>query len=220
MVPNATDRRRFLTVTGAVAATGLAGCLGGGDEGGEGDDDYDDSDDNDDSDDHDDDPGNGDHDHAVEHELGHPEEHITVEMMSMEGKEHFIPHVVHIEVGGTVTWELVDDLEAHDTTAFHPLYDKPLRIPDEDDHWQSPEMDEQGATWDRTFENEGVYDYFCGPHWEDDMLGRVIVGWPDPDPDEEPALAPPQDELADNEHEMIEMFNEQTMPVLEEGNGH
>lgn len=231
MRDDTTHRRRFLTLTSTLAAAGVAGCLGGNgtgngsDEDGHDDgDDHDDTDDHDDGNDHDDaddhdDAGNGDHEHDTEHVVGHPEEHVTVEMMSMDGKEHFIPHVVHIEVGGTVTWELVDDLEAHDTTAFHPLYNKPLRLTDEDEHWQSPEISEQGGTWEKTFEVEGVYDYFCGPHWEDDMMGRVIVGHPHHDTDEHPALAPPQDELADNEKEMIEMFNEMTQPVFED-DGH
>lgn len=232
MIPEDHTRREFITV-GALATIGVAGCLGGDDgddtepaddhDDHDGDDDHDDDDydDHDGDDDHDDDDhddhGNGDHDHDTDHEPGHPENHVTVEMMSMDDKEHFIPHVVHLDVGGTITWELVDDLEEHDTTAFHPLYDKPLRLTDEDEHWQSPEINEQGETWERTFEVEGVYDYFCGPHYEDDMLGRVIVGWPDPDPDEHPALAPPEDELEDNEQDMIEMFNEATMPVLEDG---
>lgn len=199
-----TNRRTFLLTAATVGTVGFAGCLGDDDENGE---------------DHNGDPGNGDHEHDVDHELGHPEEMVHVEMMSMEGKEHFIPHVVHIEVGGTVMWELVDDLEEHDTTSYHPLYNKPLRLSDEDEHWQSPEIGTQGETWSRTFEVEGVYDYFCTPHWEDDMIGRVIVGWPHPDPEEHPALTEPGDDLDPVEQEMISMFNEQTFPVLEDG-GH
>lgn len=199
------NRREFLTATGTASVIVAAGCIG--------DDDEENGEDNG--------HGNGDHEHDVEHELGHPEEHVTVEMMSMEGKEHFIPHVVHIEVGGMVEWELVDDLEEHDITSYHQLYNKPTRISEEDEHWQSPEVGTQGESWSRTFEVEGVYDYFCGPHWEDDMIGRVIVGWPDPDPSEHPALAEPSDELEHNEQEMIQMFNEDTMHVLEDGpNGH
>lgn len=195
-------RRRFLAGAAAIGGIAIAGCIG-------------------DDDDHDDDdPGNGDHDHDVDHMLGHPEEMVHVEMMSMEGKEHFIPHVVHIEVGGTVMWELVDDLEEHDVTAYHPLFNKPLRIPEEAEPFQSPEINQQGESWQRTFELEGVYDYFCGPHYEDDMIGRVIVGWPHPDPEEQPALTEPQDELEPNEVDMIEMFNEDTFPVLEDGDGH
>ncbi|AUX09222.1 plastocyanin [Halalkaliarchaeum desulfuricum] len=217
MIREQSGRRRFLTVMGTTATVGLAGCVGGDEEPAE---EETGEEEHDEEEDHDDDEMEDDHDHGVDHDLGHPVDEFTVEMASMEGAEHFMPHVLHIEVGGTVTWEIADDLEAHDSTAYHPLYDKPLRIPDEDEHWQSPEMDEQGATWERTFDVEGVYDYFCGPHYEDEMIGRVIVGWPDPDPEEQPALAPPEDELLDIEKEMIEMFNENTIPVLEDGNGH
>lgn len=222
MFRDSTTRRRFLTLTGATTAVGLAGCVGGEEEAETEAEDHDDDehdDDHDDMDDDHDDMDNGDHEHEVEHELGHPVAEITVEMMSMGGAEHFIPHVVHVEVGGTVTWELVDDLEEHDVTAYHPLYDKPLRLTDEDEHWQSPTINQQGGTFERTFDVEGVYDYFCGPHYEDDMMGRVIVGNPHADAEEHPALSPPEDELLDNEKEMIEMFNEMTMPVLEE-DGH
>jgi len=46
-------------------------------------------------------------------------------------------------------------------------------------------------------------------------VGRVVVGWPDPDT--QPAMDPPPDRLPVRVVRALEMFNERTRPVLESG---
>lgn len=186
--------------------------------------------------------GDGDHDHGHDHVLGHPEPSIEVRMESDEDAHHFVPHVVHIEPGGTVTWVLESGV--HDTVAYHPDNADLLpsaterRIPDGADPWASDVYDAVGDSFERTFEQEGVYDYVCtisghghrgGGHHGDGhhggathestgMVGRVIVG--DPDLEEQPALQPPSDALPETARHELDSFNERTRSALEGEDGH
>lgn len=126
---------------------------------------------------------------SVPHE---PAESATVQMVTTENGLHFEPHVVWIENGGTITWN--NESGSHTATAYHPdNEDKPLRIPDDADPWDSGLLTEQGATFEHTFGVEGVYDYYCAPHEAKGMLGSVIVG--EPEPHDQPALQPPRESL-------------------------
>ena len=53
-----------------------------------------------------------------------------------------------------------------------------LRIPEQATPWDSGLMTTKGAHFDFTFTVEGVYDYFCLPHENDEMVGRIVVGKP------------------------------------------
>ena len=209
-------RRQLLSIAGGVVAIGLAGCLGGGDE----DDGDKDSTDKSDDHDHEHDDHSHEHDHDDEHELGHPEEQFTIQMETDEDSHHFRPHVVHIKPGGTVEWELTSG--EHNTVAYHPDNEgelpsiAPSRIPEDAEPWASDMLTEQGETFEREFEVEGVYDYVCTPHEARGMTGRVIVGWPDPDPDAEPALESPQEGLPDSARQQFEEYNQRTIDALEE----
>ncbi|QFU84105.1 halocyanin [Natronorubrum aibiense] len=164
-------------------------------------------------------------------------------MESDDGTHHFAPHVVHIEEGGTVTWTL--ESGAHDTVAYHPDNADLLpsaserRIPDGAQPWASEFLRTEGETFQRTFEEAGVYDYVCtvvehghgpergqGPyghhptHESTGMVGRVIVGWPDPDSDAQPALRAPADELPEAARDELEGFNERTRTALEHDDDH
>lgn len=160
----------------------------------------------------------GEGEHETEHEDDHgmdeiptkPADHADVAMKNMDGGHHFEPHVVRVKPGGTVTWTL--ESGAHSTTAYHSDNDRPNRTPEGAKSWDSGVLTEQGATFERTFETEGVYDYFCIPHESMGMLGSVIVG--DPDPEGEPALAPPQDALPEAARSKIEELNHMVREAL------
>ncbi len=226
-------RRRTLALTGSTIAIGLAGCLG----------DSTNPSTNTEDDDRtqvearqDGSDADG-HDHDTDHTLGHPEEHIDVRMESNNDVHHFVPHAVHIEPGGTVTWIL--DTGIHDTVAYHPENAAVLpsateqRIPDGIDPWASDVYDTAGETFEMTFEEEGIYDYTCTitghghrggrqhgghqTHESTGMVGRVIVGDPPLNGDEQPAMRSPSSELPEAARDQLEQFNEQTRAAL---NGH
>ena len=82
-----------------------------------------------------------------------------------ETNECYIPHEVTVDVGSTVTWSN-DDTAAHTVTSGTAsdgpdgLFDSSLFM--------------AGATFSHTFEEEGMFDYFCMVHpW---MVGIIVVG--------------------------------------------
>jgi plastocyanin len=89
----------------------------------------------------------------------------------------FDPIGVHIEPGDTVRWILEHDV--HTTTAYHPANDgHSLRIPEGARPWNSGFVVQKGARFEVTLTVEGVYDYYCLPHEEAGMVGRIVVGKP------------------------------------------
>src|SRR3546814_8455650 len=92
-------------------------------------------------------------------------------------KVWFDPIGLRIEPGQTVRWVL--HANVHTSTACHPDNDgHPLRIPETAEPWDSGYLIDPGAHFDVTLAVEGVYDYFCAPHEEAGMVGRIIVGQP------------------------------------------
>ncbi|WP_119460467.1 plastocyanin/azurin family copper-binding protein [Rhodospirillaceae bacterium SYSU D60014] len=92
-------------------------------------------------------------------------------------KVWFDPIGLRIEPGQTVRWVL--DANVHTSTAYHPANDgHPLRIPEAAEPWDSGYLIDPGTHFDVTLTVEGVYDYFCAPHEEGGMVGRIIVGKP------------------------------------------
>ncbi|WP_092893844.1 cupredoxin domain-containing protein [Halopelagius inordinatus] len=193
-------RRRMLQLTGGTAVVGLAGCTGtqnndggatngtptesGHDDGGTETGHSDDEDD---------------HDEAV----GAPSDTAEVRMITEDGGYHFEPHVVRVNVGGTVTWH--NESGSHSTTAYHPDNDQPQLVPDGAAAWDSGILSEQGATFEHTFETEGVYHYYCTPHESLGMIGSVIVG--EPDPHEQVALEDPPADKPERVREKLEELN-------------
>lgn len=128
----------------------------------------------------------------------------TVDMVSAsDGSQVFEPDVVWLEPGGTATW--VNDSGGHTATAYAEANGKPDRIPADAEPWDSGMITEIGAEFTHTFEVEGIYDYFCLPHEALAMLGTVVVG--EPDPADQPGVAPPQSSLPDGAAEEIERLN-------------
>ncbi|MDH5019792.1 plastocyanin/azurin family copper-binding protein [Halobacterium rubrum] len=201
-------RRAMLALSGSALAAATAGCTGltGGtaddsttEEDGHHDDEHDGTTE---EDGHHEEEGDG---HDDEHGESGPAEHVEVPMLTRDDGHHFHPHVAWVEVGGTVTWTL--DSGAHATAAYHPDNgDRPQRIPDGADPWDSGIIDEEGATFEVTFDTEGVYDYYCAPHEAGGMLGSVIVG--EPDAHDQPGLAEPQSSLPEGAQSKLADLNE------------
>lgn len=105
--------------------------------------------------------------------------------IEMRGKDNgarvwFEPWGVHIEPGQSVRWTNRDPANSHTTTAYHPdVFDRPLRIPAGATPWNSDYLlpDQSFAA---TLAVPGVYDYYCVPHEEAGMVGRIVVGTPPP----------------------------------------
>lgn len=170
MTPHA-SRRRFIRATGLVIATGLAGCSTGS--------------------------GNSVDETTTESATTTESDPTTstttetsgettttaeasgprVEMRTDNKGSYFTPKGLLVEPGTTVTF--VNESGAHAVTAYHPDFgDKPLRIPEEAEPWDSPVYSESGSEYEVTLDVPGVYDYYCPPHEVMGMVGRVIVGEP------------------------------------------
>ncbi|WP_090615264.1 cupredoxin domain-containing protein [Natrinema salaciae] len=150
-------------------------------------------------------------------ELGTPAEGITVTANSRPYPE-FEPQIVHIVPGGTVEWLV--ETGRHDVTAYHADGHGPHRSPEGTEPWGSDRLTGVGSAYEHTFDSEGVYDYVdtqqvCTSHEVAGNVGRVVVGWPDPD--SEPAMTEPQSELPSQVAKAITLFNEESRPVLEAG---
>lgn len=82
-------------------------------------------------------------------------------------------------IGSGTTVRFVNDSGVHGTTAYHPdLDDRPLRIPEDAEPWDSGLYTAEGETFDVTFDVAGVFDYYCLPHESLGMVGRIVVDEP------------------------------------------
>ncbi len=93
------------------------------------------------------------------------------------GDVWFEPIGVLIDPGQTVRWVVAENV--HTTTAYHPRNgNHSLRIPEKAVPWNSGYLVNPGAHFEVTLTTEGVYDYYCIPHEQAGMVGRIIVGRP------------------------------------------
>jgi halocyanin-like protein len=74
----------------------------------------------------------------------------------------FGPAAVHVDNGATVVWEWTGEGGAHNVVS-------------EDDVFNSGSTQTSG-TYEYTFEEDGIYPYYCVPHRPNGMLGVVVVG--------------------------------------------
>lgn len=217
-------RRAILSGAAALGVSALAGCLGGSEDPGSGGEST--TTESHGDEDHSgetagegisetnhgggDDHGHGANGHgANEGALDGPSPDATVAMLTDDG-HHFGPHVVWVEAGGTVTWEL--ESGAHSATAYATENDRPERIPEDGAPFDSGVLSEAGATFDHRFEAPGVYDYFCRPHESMGMVGTVVVGTPDPEG--EPGLTPVQGDVPDAARTTLERQHERVRAAL------
>ena len=83
---------------------------------------------------------------------------VTVEMVT--GTYEFRPTEVTITPGTTVTW--LNMSGSHTTTS-------------ETGVWDSVERLSEGQSFSFTFQEPGEYPYYCAPHRDRGMVGKVIV---------------------------------------------
>jgi plastocyanin len=108
------------------------------------------------------------------------EEVVEIRMQGRADGSHvwFDPIGVLIKPGQMVRWTNFNPGNSHTTTAYHPAnFGKPRRIPESAKAWDSDYLlpDE---SFSLTFTEQGVYDYYCVPHEQAGMVGRIIVGEP------------------------------------------
>lgn len=88
----------------------------------------------------------------------------------------FDPVGALLEPGGTVRW--VCDANVHTATAYSPRNaNHSQRVPLAAKPWDSGFL-MPGQHFEIELTVEGVYDYFCVPHEQAGMVGRLIVGRP------------------------------------------
>lgn len=87
----------------------------------------------------------------------------------------FRPRGVLIRPGQAVRWVNRDAGNVHTATAYHPDNGKPLRIPEGAKPWDSGYLMPNDA-FVMVFDVPGVYDYYCIPHEQAGMVGRIVVG--------------------------------------------
>ncbi|WP_115891493.1 plastocyanin/azurin family copper-binding protein [Haloferax sp. Atlit-48N] len=100
----------------------------------------------------------------------------TIQMVTEGGEYYFDPVGLHVDPGDTVEWVL--ESGDHSATAYAESNQAEQRIPADASGFDSGLLGETGASFSYTFEVEGTYDYFCSPHKQLGMVGRVVCGDP------------------------------------------
>ncbi len=104
---------------------------------------------------------------------------VEIGMRSDEdgAKVWFDPIGILIEPGTTIRWVIKENV--HTVTAYHPDNDDhSLRIPKAAKPWDSDYLVNPGNSFEIELTVPGVYDYYCAPHEQAGMVGRIIVGEP------------------------------------------
>ena len=106
---------------------------------------------------------------------------VEIRMRSDKDGAHawFDPIGVLVRSGQTVRWIMDSPGNPHTTTAYHPKNARhSLRIPETASPWDSGFLVNPGDRFEVQLTAEGVYDYFCLPHEQAGMVGRIVVGRP------------------------------------------
>ncbi|MBX0287434.1 halocyanin domain-containing protein [Halomicroarcula sp. F28] len=90
---------------------------------------------------------------------------VGVAVEANGGPFGFGPPAVHVDNGATVLWEWTGAGGAH---TVESTGDGPLDSGDA--------IGEPGVNYSYTFEEDGIYNYFCAPHQSLGMKGSIIVG--------------------------------------------
>lgn len=186
-------RRRVLGIVGGVTLAGIAGCTGPTDESRGAEDPSSDgtpTESDPDSTPDEQPPDGGD---SSDDEEGEGDTDVVeVNMITDEDGWYNDPKGLLIDPGMTVRF--VNESGSHSATAYHPAnQDKPLRIPEAADPWDSGMLTEDSAPFEVTLDIQGVYDYYCIPHEDLGMVGRIIVGEPQAGPGTTPPDGLPPD---------------------------
>jgi plastocyanin len=101
-----------------------------------------------------------------------------VPFYAVEMRDHYFdPPGLWLQLHDQVTWVLRETGGAagHSATAYHPSQDKELRIPESAQPFNSDVRKRLGSRFTSKFTEPGVYDYFCIPHEDLGMVGRLII---------------------------------------------
>lgn len=102
-------------------------------------------------------------------------EMIEMRSDTLGARVWFDPIGLYVQPGATVRWIVRDNV--HTTTAYHPGNDQhSLRIPEGASPWNSGYLVNTREHFDVVLTVPGVYDYYCTPHEEAGMVGRIVVG--------------------------------------------
>jgi len=208
------DRRNVLKALAAGSVVSLAGCggSGNGDGGAGGDGTGEESPDGNETDD----GGTDENDQPPGADvLGGPDDlrsDVTVEALVLDsdqgaGQNVFSPAVVWLEEGATITWENVSG--SHSVTAYHPNNDRSNRIPTAAASFNSDVMSE-GDTFEHTFDEPGVYNYYCTPHEGLGMVGLVIVSEATAGPGTEPPTEVESSAAAEGLNQLLDLAGIET----------
>jgi halocyanin-like protein len=118
------------------------------------------------------------YDGTTEDRTGQEETTVQVGTQANGGAFGFGPPAIHVDPGTTVVWEWTGEGNQHN-------------VVDEAGAFESDLSSEAGYTFEYTFEETGIYKYYCAPHEALGMKGAVAVGdvgrgeaTPTPTPDE------------------------------------
>ncbi len=90
-------------------------------------------------------------------------------------KVWFDPIGLFVKPGDKISWVIKNNV--HTVAAYHPDNDNhSLRIPHKARPWSSEYLVEPGDYFEIILSEPGVYDYYCEPHEEAGMVGRIVVG--------------------------------------------
>jgi len=122
---------------------------------------------------------------------------------------YFVPSVVWVEPGATVTWTMQSQCRQR-TAAYHPSNDRTRRMPADGEPWASPVFQGDGS-FEHTLEEPGVYDAF-GLYEERGQVATLLVGRPDLG--EEPALAADDSTLPEAARTQLALHHEVVADLL------
>ncbi|RXK46214.1 halocyanin domain-containing protein [Halorientalis pallida] len=88
---------------------------------------------------------------------------VTVQVGAGDGFA-FSPAGVKVDNGATVQWEWTGEGGAHNVVADEGPIDSGSAVGG------------SGVKYEHTFEEDGIYKYYCSPHQGQGMLGAVVVG--------------------------------------------
>lgn len=92
---------------------------------------------------------------------------VRVGAQGANGYYYLSPPAVAVSPGTEVTWEWTGKGGTHNVVASDRSFDS------------GPLVDRTGHTFTHTFDEPGVYTYYCGPHTSLGMKGAVVVMAPD-----------------------------------------
>ncbi|MBV0923549.1 halocyanin domain-containing protein [Halomicroarcula limicola] len=98
-------------------------------------------------------------------ETGSSEVTVTVGAQGNGGAFAFAPPAVHVDNGATVKWEWTGNGGGHNVLSEG---EGPLD--------SGSTVSSAGVHYEYTFEEDGIYKYFCSPHRGNGMKGAIVVG--------------------------------------------